>query len=740
MRHRHTTLITRLLAFILLSEMLLVAKPQIAAADTLYDLYGTSYDRAAVIEEGSAEADLGDETAYDWEFSDEASIRSDAESAEDEIALTAELTSTYSISPRAISSEMLYFCTWESGINYDQGLSYGDDYNALGCFQFDHRYDLGSFLQAVYNYNPSKYSVLSIIGSRYNWDVRGYTRNGDSFTQLGNDLNDVWHACYNADPTEFSQLQNDWAYTQYFDGITGIRGSLRAMGINIDNRSDSVKSLVWGMSNLFGQGGGSSYVAKGLYYGANWFIKNSGVNDAMDDVTFVSVLCDYVINNVAQRYSSQPQYWQGWPNRYRDEKAHYLSVIKRWVYIDSRWYLQIASTGEKVKGWAYVDNAWYYLDPDTGAMQTGWLQLDSTWYWLDPSGVMRTGWQVINGSWYWFDSSGAMKTGWLLQNSAWYWLDSSGAMKTGWQLINGAWYWFSSSGVMKTGWLQLGSTWYRLDSSGVMCTGWQAINGSWYWFDKSNGAMAAERTLTDGLWSDFNSSGSWSGYSNGWDNRGEAWYWLENGTRASGWRYIGSTWYWLDKETNKAAQNTIATINSAPYAFNSDRGMVQNNWCLVDGKWYWASSSGVLSTGWQLIHSRWYWFDKTSYAMQTGWLQVGSTWYWLDSSGFMKTGWLQLGSTWYWFDASGAMKTGWQYVNGAWYWFNSSGSMQTGWLLLGSTWYWFDSSGAMRTGWQLINGSWYYFDSSGAMRSSEWVGSYYLDADGRWATNANNAS
>lgn len=645
----------------------LVAMPTVTRADTISDLYGTEYDRETVIEAGEY-----DDVEVDSDNTSNSTVA--PYSLDDNSGIATYSERIRSVSPRYVSSEMLYFCKWESGQNYDQGLSWGDGYHAMGYFQFDNRYDLGPFLQAAYSYNPSKYSSLAIIGSRYGWDVSGATRSDGSFTQLGNDLNQAWHSAYAADPSEFSALQNDWAYTQYYDGSTGIRGSLRAMGIGIDNRSDSVKSLVWGMANLFGQGGGSTYVSRGLYYGANWFIKNSGVNGAMDDGQFVETLCDYVINNVARRYPSQPEYWQGWQNRYKDEKAHYLSVIRRWVYENGTWYLETVSGGARTKGWAYVNGSWYYLDPNSGAMRTGWV--------------------LVDGSWYWLDSSGAMKTGWLL----------------------------------------LGETWYWLNSSGAMATGWQVIGSSWYWFNTSSGAMAASRTLIDGLWSDFASGGSWIGYSSGWDTRDEAKYWLENGSRAAGWRLISGNWYWFD-QSGKAAINRTVSFGSSVYAFDSDGRMGEAGWCFANGTWYLASESGVLVNGWQRVGGVWYWLDKSTYAMKTGWCLHGSTWYHLSSSGSMDTGWFLDGNTWYWLDPSnGDMKTRWQHIGGVWYYLSpNGGAMQTGWILDGRTWYFLDDSGAMQSSRWIGN---YYLLSSGAMATSQWIGPYYVDSSGRWVPGA----
>ena len=267
------------------------------------------------------------------------------------------------LQPMSFSSEMLYFCKYESSCNYDQGLSSGDGYHAMGYFQFDNRYGLGSFLKAVYNYNPSSYSALKVIGDRYGWNVTGATRSNGAFTQLGNDLNTAWHAAYKANPTEFSNLQNGWAYIDSYNGSLGARGCLRAFGINLDNRPDCIKGLCWGMVNLFGAGGGASYINNGNYYGANWFFKNSGINDSMSDEAFVTTLCDYVVNNVAKRYPKQSIYWTGWQNRYKSEKADCLKYLQASNYIapsPKNVTAAASGSGEVTLSWDPVDGAQAY--------------------------------------------------------------------------------------------------------------------------------------------------------------------------------------------------------------------------------------------------------------------------------------------------------------------------------------------------------------------------------------------
>jgi hypothetical protein len=54
-------------------------------------------------------------------------------------------------------------------------LSSGDGYHAIGYFQFDNRYGLGGFLEAVYGYVPTTFAALETIGDKYNWDVSGIT-------------------------------------------------------------------------------------------------------------------------------------------------------------------------------------------------------------------------------------------------------------------------------------------------------------------------------------------------------------------------------------------------------------------------------------------------------------------------------------------------------------------------------------------------------------------------------------
>lgn len=233
------------------------------------------------------------------------------------VSTFASARSASSLSPVALSDEMKYFTKFESGCDYDKGLSYGDGYNAMGYYQFDRRYSLLPFIQQVYSYNPTKYSMFeAVLAQRDLLSSPSYSMYDDATRQLtapAQLLNDAWHAAYAADPSEFSALQDAYAYNNYYLPVQS--SLLNTYGVDVRNRADCVKGLVWGMCNLFGQGG----VQK--------FFKGANINNQMTDRELVEALCDTVIDKVDDWYPSQPQYWNGWKNRYQKEKAACLAYL-----------------------------------------------------------------------------------------------------------------------------------------------------------------------------------------------------------------------------------------------------------------------------------------------------------------------------------------------------------------------------------------------------------------------------
>ena len=234
--------------------------------------------------------------------------------------------------PVNLSSDVTYFGAYEGG-SYAQTLSSGDGFHAVGYYQFDNRYGLLDFICAVYAYDPSKYSMFEqfnyIADSTFKAD--NAMRQNDQFTALGVALNSSWKAAYAADAEEFSRLQDGWEYIKYIEPALDY---LDSRGIDIYSRADAVQGLCASLCNLFGPSGWHKFVG-GYSDGYDWngfynswkYWDGCGLNNDMTDAEFVSTLCDYVVENVGVFYKGQPQYHQGWQNRYKREKAQCLAVI-----------------------------------------------------------------------------------------------------------------------------------------------------------------------------------------------------------------------------------------------------------------------------------------------------------------------------------------------------------------------------------------------------------------------------
>lgn len=234
--------------------------------------------------------------------------------------------------PVNLSSDVTYFGAYEGG-SYAQTLSSGDGFHAVGYYQFDNRYGLLDFIRAVYAYDPSKYSMFEqfnyIADSTFKAD--NAMRQNGQFTALGVALNSSWKAAYAADAEEFSRLQDGWECNEYIEPALDY---LDSRGIDIYSRAHAVQGLCASLCNLFGPSGWHKFVG-GYSDGYDWngfynswkYWDGCGLNNDMTDAEFVSTLCDYVVENVGVFYKGQPQYHQGWQNRYKREKAQCLAMI-----------------------------------------------------------------------------------------------------------------------------------------------------------------------------------------------------------------------------------------------------------------------------------------------------------------------------------------------------------------------------------------------------------------------------
>lgn len=225
------------------------------------------------------------------------------------------LRSVQGVSFVNVTTEMKYFTKYESHGNYNQGFSYGDGYNALGYYQFDRRWSLIPFMKQAYNYNPEKYSMLKDAidcGSEISNASNAMSENGQ-LTELGRIAQEAFQGAYNTDPAEFSALQDAYAYNSYYAVTEAWLKS--GLGIDISGRADCVKGMVWSITNMCGTGG------------CRDFFRWANLSNDMSDREFVTALSNSVVNNVATKYASQPQYHEGWKNRYRNELKDCLAYI-----------------------------------------------------------------------------------------------------------------------------------------------------------------------------------------------------------------------------------------------------------------------------------------------------------------------------------------------------------------------------------------------------------------------------
>ena len=225
------------------------------------------------------------------------------------------LRSVQGVSFVNVTDEMKYFTKYESHGNYNQGFSYGDGYNALGYYQFDRRWSLIPFMKQVYNYDSAKYGMLKDAidrGSEISNGNNPMYANGQ-LTELGRIAQDAFLGAYNADPAEFSALQDAYAYNSYY-AVTE-SWLKNALGIDISGRADCVKGMVWSITNMCGTGGCQD------------FFRWANLSNDMTDREFVTALSNSVVDNVARKYSSQPQYHEGWKNRYKNELKDCLVYI-----------------------------------------------------------------------------------------------------------------------------------------------------------------------------------------------------------------------------------------------------------------------------------------------------------------------------------------------------------------------------------------------------------------------------
>ena len=128
---------------------------------------------------------------------------------------------------------------------------------------------------------------------------------------------------------------------------------------------------------------------------------------------------------------------------------------------------------------------------------------------------------------------------------------------------------------------------------------------------------------------------------------------------------------------------------------------------------------------------KWYEYSDGTYE-NSGFKKIENETYYFTSNGYVKTGWLSINNDWYFFKESGCMVTS-NWVGS--YYMDSEGKMKTNSFTPDG--YYCGADGVyVRNAWIKYNGNYYYMNANGLMRKNAWAGAYYLGADGVMKTNS----
>ena len=319
------------------------------------------------------------------------------------------------------------------------------------------------------------------------------------------------------------------------------------------------------------------------------------------------------------------------------------------------------------------------------------------------------GWVKTGNTWYFYNQNGT------LARNAWagnYWLGADGKMATN-AWVDGGRYYVGSNGlwvkgaqkpaaakpeVKKQGWVQNGSAWNYYYQGNIVRNAWI---GS-YWLG-ADGRMATSSWVDGGRYY-VGANGVLDKTvkkqeipkpevkKNGWVKEGSTWYYYENGTLARN-KWISST-YWV----------------------GADGKMATSSW--VDGGRYYVGANGA-----------WVKDAKKPEAAKPvekkqGWVKEGNAWYFYYQGQITRNAWV--GS--YWLGSDGKMMTN-SWVDNGRYYVGANG------LLDKSAKKQEVKSEVKKNGWIKEGNTWYYYEN-GTLARNKWVGSYWLGADGKMATNA----
>lgn len=355
--------------------------------------------------------------------------------------------------------------------------------------------------------------------------------------------------------------------------------------------------------------------------------------------------------------------------------------------------------------WVLTSGKWWYRYADGSFPSDGRFNIDGKWYVFDKDGWMKTGWYQEGDDWYYFLNDGSAKMGWLKDKGIWYYLSSQeGVMYSdGKYEIEDSVYLFGKSGAMQTGWVKEDKTWYYYGPDGAMKKGWVKLKNIWYYLDLKDGSMYADTISNiNGAEYIFNDLGAMH---TGWVKRGDDWYYCnEKGAMQKEWALVDGKWYYLDPVDGKMFANGIKHIKEEDYCFGKS-GAMAVGWFQYIKTWT------DPDTGKTYKYTDWYYCEPENGAMHKEWLRLDGEWYYLHKEkGYRYAGDVyEIEGKNYGFDEEGVMASGWFERNVTFknpdtgktetyiekYYFNHDGTPYSGWITKDGDWYWFDERGQM---------------------------------------------
>ena len=185
---------------------------------------------------------------------------------------------------------------------------------------------------------------------------------------------------------------------------------------------------------------------------------------------------------------------------------------------------------------------------------------------------------------------------------------------------------------------------------------------------------------------------------------------------------------------------TVLTIPIVVNTVASSDVLATQGWVKSGNTWSFYNNNGTLA------RNTWagnYWLGADGKMVTNAWVDNGR--YYVGSNGAWvkdakkpeakKQGWVKNGSAWNYYYQGNIVKNAWI---GS-YWLGADGKMATnawvdnGRYYVGSNGVWVKD--AKKSGWEKEGTAWYYLDEKGAPVKNKWIGNYWLGADGKMSVN-----